>query len=109
MWVWVGVPQFYSMAGYDRVHGVCVCVRGVRVRTCCACGCICACVCVYMCVNVYVYMCVRVHCHPPPLSLFRSPPSALTALLHRHRALSVWDYATAAPYAEIDMNPRMAR
>eukprot|EP00940_MAST-03C_sp_MAST-3C-sp2_P001477 g1477.t1 len=29
----------------------------------------------------------------------------VTALLHRHGALSFWDYATAAPYVNIDMNP----
>jgi selenocysteine lyase/cysteine desulfurase len=31
---------------------------------------------------------------------------AVSALLHRHGALLVWDYAAAAPYAPIDMNPR---
>ncbi|CAM9981288.1 unnamed protein product, partial [Phaeothamnion confervicola] len=30
---------------------------------------------------------------------------AVTALLHRHGALACWDYATAAPYVAIDMNP----
>lgn len=29
----------------------------------------------------------------------------VTALLHRHDAVSFWDYAAAAPYMEIDMNP----
>ncbi len=32
---------------------------------------------------------------------------AITALLHAHGALSFWDYATAAPYVNIDMNPRL--
>lgn len=30
---------------------------------------------------------------------------AVTATLHRHGALSFWDYATAAPYVNVDMNP----
>eukprot|EP00980_Cylindrotheca_fusiformis_P001998 scaffold443_cov125-Cylindrotheca_fusiformis.AAC.47 len=30
---------------------------------------------------------------------------AITALLHRHGALSVWDYATGASYVNMDMNP----
>ena len=30
---------------------------------------------------------------------------AVTRLLHRHGALSFWDYAAAAPYVEINMNP----
>ncbi|TYZ64994.1 hypothetical protein PybrP1_000442 [[Pythium] brassicae (nom. inval.)] len=30
---------------------------------------------------------------------------AISALLHEHGALAVWDYATAAPYVSIDMNP----
>lgn len=30
---------------------------------------------------------------------------AIAALLHRHGALSIWDYAAAAPYVEIDMTP----
>jgi selenocysteine lyase/cysteine desulfurase len=29
---------------------------------------------------------------------------AITALLHRHGALSFWDFAAAAPYVEIEMN-----
>lgn len=29
---------------------------------------------------------------------------AITTLLHRHQALSLWDYAAAAPYVGIDMN-----
>lgn len=29
----------------------------------------------------------------------------ITALLHKNGALAFWDYATAAPYVEIDMNP----
>lgn len=29
----------------------------------------------------------------------------ITALLHRYGALSFWDYATAAPYVNINMNP----
>ncbi len=35
-----------------------------------------------------------------------SNTDSLTALLHRHDALSFWDFAAAAPYVEIDMNPR---
>jgi selenocysteine lyase/cysteine desulfurase/tRNA(Ile)-lysidine synthase TilS/MesJ len=31
--------------------------------------------------------------------------NTITALLHRHGALAVWDYACAAPYVKIDMNP----
>ncbi|XP_021346574.1 uncharacterized protein LOC110445978, partial [Mizuhopecten yessoensis] len=30
---------------------------------------------------------------------------AVTVCLHRHGALAFWDYATAAPYVRIDMNP----
>ena len=30
---------------------------------------------------------------------------AVTALLHTHSALAFWDYATAAPYLPLDMNP----
>jgi selenocysteine lyase/cysteine desulfurase len=30
---------------------------------------------------------------------------AVSILLHRHGALAVWDYAAAAPYLPIDMNP----
>jgi selenocysteine lyase/cysteine desulfurase/CRP-like cAMP-binding protein len=30
---------------------------------------------------------------------------AVATLLHRHGALSFWDYAAAGPYVEIDMNP----
>ena len=30
---------------------------------------------------------------------------AIARLLHRHGALSLWDYAAAAPYLPIDMNP----
>ncbi|UYV72707.1 hypothetical protein LAZ67_10000376 [Cordylochernes scorpioides] len=30
---------------------------------------------------------------------------ATTVLLHQHGALAFWDYATAAPYVKIDMNP----
>ncbi|MES1182366.1 MAG: aminotransferase class V-fold PLP-dependent enzyme, partial [Myxococcales bacterium] len=32
----------------------------------------------------------------------------LTALLHRHGALAFWDYAAAAPYVRVEMNPRQA-
>jgi selenocysteine lyase/cysteine desulfurase len=35
-----------------------------------------------------------------------SDTRAITVLLHRHGALSFWDYAAAAPYVEIEMNPR---
>ncbi len=35
-----------------------------------------------------------------------SPDVAITALLHRYGALSFWDYATAAPYVNISMNPK---
>eukprot|EP00041_Stephanoeca_diplocostata_P024213 m.607394 g.607394 ORF g.607394 m.607394 type:complete len:1168 (+) comp22477_c0_seq23:225-3728(+) len=30
---------------------------------------------------------------------------AITALLHRHGALSLWDYAAAGPHVDINMNP----
>ena len=30
---------------------------------------------------------------------------AVATILHRHGALSLWDYAAAGPYVEIDMNP----
>ncbi len=30
----------------------------------------------------------------------------ITRLLHRHGALAVWDFAAAAPYVDIEMNPR---
>ena len=29
----------------------------------------------------------------------------ITRILHRAGALSFWDYATAAPYVNVDMNP----
>ena len=32
---------------------------------------------------------------------------AVTALLHRYGALAFWDYAAAAPYVNIDMNPKV--
>ena len=32
---------------------------------------------------------------------------AVTSMLHKHGALAFWDYATAAPYVNIDMNPKM--
>ncbi len=35
-----------------------------------------------------------------------SDVSAISALLHRHEALSFWDYAAAAPYVAIEMTPR---
>ena len=31
--------------------------------------------------------------------------NAVTALLHKYGALAVWDYATAGPYVQMDMNP----
>ena len=34
-----------------------------------------------------------------------APVDQITAVLHRHGALSFWDYATAAPYVRVDMNP----
>ncbi|RLN93738.1 hypothetical protein BBJ28_00014091 [Nothophytophthora sp. Chile5] len=33
---------------------------------------------------------------------------AVSALLHQHGALACWDYATCAPYVNIDMNPVVA-
>jgi len=33
---------------------------------------------------------------------------AITALLHQYGALSFWDYASAAPYVNIDVNPKVA-
>jgi len=35
-----------------------------------------------------------------------SDTRAITALLHRHGALSFWDFAAAGPYVEIEMNPQ---
>ena len=32
----------------------------------------------------------------------------MSALLHRYDCLSVWDYATAGPYLNIDMHPKSA-
>jgi selenocysteine lyase/cysteine desulfurase len=32
---------------------------------------------------------------------------SITALLHKYGALSFWDYAAAAPYVKIDMNPKV--
>lgn len=32
---------------------------------------------------------------------------AITALLHSYGALAFWDYATAAPYVHLDMNPKV--
>ena len=34
-----------------------------------------------------------------------SPVDPITTLLHQYGALSFWDYAAAAPYMKIDMNP----
>jgi selenocysteine lyase/cysteine desulfurase len=34
---------------------------------------------------------------------------AIADLLHRHGALSFWDFAAAAPYVEIEMSPRCSR
>lgn len=31
--------------------------------------------------------------------------NAFSALLHKYNALAFWDYAAAAPYVKIDMNP----
>lgn len=33
----------------------------------------------------------------------------ITALLHKYGALSFWDYAAAAPYLKVDMNPKVLR
>jgi selenocysteine lyase/cysteine desulfurase len=38
-----------------------------------------------------------------------SDTCAIADLLHRHGALSFWDFAAAGPYVDIDMNPRCAR
>jgi selenocysteine lyase/cysteine desulfurase len=37
-----------------------------------------------------------------------SDTRAISVLLHRHGALSFWDFAAAAPYVEIEMSPRRA-
>lgn len=34
-----------------------------------------------------------------------TPVNTVATLLHNHGFYSFWDYATAAPYVEIDMNP----
>jgi len=33
----------------------------------------------------------------------------INVILQRHGALTFWDYATAAPYVKIDMNPVSTR
>lgn len=35
----------------------------------------------------------------------KTDTEAVASLLHRHGAVSLWDYAAAAPYVAIDMNP----
>ena len=35
--------------------------------------------------------------------------NAVTTTLHKHGALAFWDYATAGPYVDIDMNPVVDR
>src|SRR5678816_3769494 len=35
-----------------------------------------------------------------------SDTRAISVMLHRHGALSFWDFAAAAPYIEIEMSPR---
>lgn len=35
-----------------------------------------------------------------------SDTRAIASLLHRHGALSLWDFAAAAPYVDIDMSPK---
>jgi len=37
----------------------------------------------------------------------KSEVGPITRLLHRYGALSFWDYAAAAPYVDIDMNPAL--
>ncbi len=37
-----------------------------------------------------------------------SDSRAITVMLHRHGALSFWDYAAAGPYVDIEMNPHGA-
>jgi len=32
---------------------------------------------------------------------------SITSLLHRYKALAFWDFAAAAPYVDLDMNPKM--
>ncbi|KAG3078776.1 hypothetical protein PI124_g16530 [Phytophthora idaei] len=39
------------------------------------------------------------------LTGMRMDVDKISRLLHRHGALACWDYATCAPYVEIDMNP----
>ena len=34
---------------------------------------------------------------------------SFSALLHKYGALSLWDYASAAPYIKMDMNPMVLR
>lgn len=36
---------------------------------------------------------------------FQSDTNSIATLLHKHGALSFWDYASAAPYVAMDMNP----
>ena len=37
-----------------------------------------------------------------------SDTRAISVLLHRHGALSFWDFAAAAPYVEVEMEPHRA-
>ena len=34
-----------------------------------------------------------------------SDTNTISSILHQYSALSFWDYATAAPYVKVDMNP----
>ena len=34
---------------------------------------------------------------------------SINVCLHKHGALAFWDYATAAPYVKVDMNPVSTR
>lgn len=38
-----------------------------------------------------------------------SDQDAITTLLHQYHALSFWDFAAAAPYVDIDMNPDVSK
>ncbi|WP_191600539.1 aminotransferase class V-fold PLP-dependent enzyme [Marinomonas algicola] len=39
----------------------------------------------------------------------KTDQTAITRLLHEHNALSFWDFAAAAPYVDIDMNPNLPK
>ncbi len=62
------------------------------------------------------YQLKEIYAHNPPIIIgafaaasnvtgVLTDVNAVTALLHKFGALAVWDYATAGPYVQMDMNP----